>query len=109
LAAAMASKVSIHGETVIPKPIRLALGIPTGGEVVFRIEDGRVTLTSAKTWHSDPALNAFVELLARDIKGDRNLRDLPSKLTTLMRLAIKLPASEREMPPGSSSKVQPGS
>lgn len=38
------SKVSTKGQTVIPKPIREALGIRPGDEVTFTIRDGEVVL-----------------------------------------------------------------
>lgn len=38
------SKVSTKGQTVIPKPIREALGIRPGDEVTFTVRDGEVVL-----------------------------------------------------------------
>jgi len=85
----MVSKVSIHGRTIIPQTMRIALGIPFGGNVVFRIENGRVTLSNADTWYSDPVSNAFLDLIGKDIEANRNLRDLPIGVTTALRRAGK--------------------
>ena len=37
-------------------------------------------VTRAETEHEDPAIGAFLDLLARDIRAGRHVRDLPEDL-----------------------------
>ena len=51
----------------MPKAIRQALGVSYGGRVIFRFEDGTVTLHAAAESTEDPALAPFLTLLERDM------------------------------------------
>jgi antitoxin PrlF len=77
--------VTSKGQITLPKPIRQALGIDAGSKVAFDLsEDGRVTVSRADAGHEDPAILAFLALLARDIQSGRNVRGLPDDLARAM-------------------------
>ena len=72
------------GQITLPKSIRQALGVDTGGKVAFDLRGGEVVVTRADAEHEDPAIAAFLTLLARDIEAGRNVRGLPEDLVTKM-------------------------
>lgn len=72
------------GQITLPKSIRQALGVDTGGKVAFDLRDGEVFVTRADAEHEDPAIGAFLSLLARDIEAGRNIRGLPEDLARTM-------------------------
>ena len=72
------------GQITLPKSIRQALGVDTGGKVAFDLRDGEVVVTRADAEHEDPAIGAFLSLLARDIEAGRNVRGLPEDLARAM-------------------------
>ena len=72
------------GQITLPKSIRQALGVDTGGKVAFDLRDGEVVVTRADAEHEDPAIGAFLNLLARDIEAGRNIRGLPEELARTM-------------------------
>lgn len=72
------------GQITLPKPIRQALGVDAGGKVAFDLRDGEVVVTRADAEHEDPAIGAFLSLLARDIEAGRNVQGLPEDLTRAM-------------------------
>lgn len=72
------------GQITLPKPIRQALGVDAGSKVAFDLRDGEVVVTRADAEHEDPAIAAFLNLLARDIEAGRNIRGLPKDLARTM-------------------------
>lgn len=72
------------GQITLPKPIRQALGVDAGGKVAFDLRDGEVVVTRADAEHEDPAIGAFLGLLARDIEAGRNVHGLPEDLARAM-------------------------
>jgi len=84
-----ASTITAKGQTTVPKAVRQALGVDYGGKIVYRIEDGQVTVHNPEAEHRDPAVGAFLQLLEKDIAAGCNVRDLPAGLTTAMRRAAK--------------------
>jgi antitoxin PrlF len=63
------SRITSKGQTTIPKAVRQALGVDSGDTIAFRIEGGRVRVERAPpSEREDPALDAFLGLLARDIQ-----------------------------------------
>ena len=72
------------GQITLPKSIRQALGVDTGGKVAFDLRGGEVVVTRADAEHEDPAIAAFLTLLARDIEAGRNVRGLPEDLARTM-------------------------
>jgi antitoxin PrlF len=61
------STITSKGQTTIPKTVRQALGVADGDKIAFRIDDKGVTLKRAADEVSDPALTAFLCLLAKDV------------------------------------------
>lgn len=76
--------LTTKGQITLPKSIRQALGVDTGGKVAFDLRDGEVVVTRADAEHEDPAITAFLNLLARDIEAGRNVRGLPEDLARTM-------------------------
>ena len=72
------------GQITLPKSIRQVLGVDTGGKVAFDLRGGEVVVTRADAEHEDPAIAAFLTLLARDIEAGRNVRGLPEDLASTM-------------------------
>ena len=68
------------GQITLPKSIRQALGVDTGGKVAFDLRGGEVVVSRADAEHEDPAIAGFLTLLARDIEAGRNIRGLPEEL-----------------------------
>jgi antitoxin PrlF len=48
--------------------------VDTGGKVAFDLRGGEVVVTRADAEHEDPAIGAFLGLLARDIEAGRNVQ-----------------------------------
>ena len=72
------------GQITLPKPIRQALGVDAGGKLAFDMRGSEVIVTRADAEHEDPAIGAFLGLLARDIEAGRNIHGLPDDLTRAM-------------------------
>ena len=69
------------GQVTLPKPIRQALGVDAGGKIAFRLrEDGLVVVSRAEEEHQDPAIAAFLDLLAADIQSGQRLQSRPDDL-----------------------------
>ncbi|MBB5047062.1 antitoxin PrlF [Rhodopseudomonas rhenobacensis] len=71
------STLSSKGQTTVPKSVRQALGLSEGDQIAFRVDDSGVTLRRADDAQDDPALQAFLGFLAKDIARR------PSQLKTL--------------------------
>lgn len=82
------STITAKGQTTVPKAVRQALGVGYGGKIVFRIEDGRVTISNPGVEHRDPVLRRFLKLLEADIADGRNMRDLPKDIAASLRRAM---------------------
>ncbi|WP_425483705.1 type II toxin-antitoxin system PrlF family antitoxin [Azoarcus taiwanensis] len=72
------------GQITLPKSIRQALGVDTGGKVAFELRGGEVVVTRAEFEHEDPAIGAFLGLLEADIRAGRHLQSLPDDLARAM-------------------------
>lgn len=72
------------GQITLPKFVRQALGVTTGGKVAFELRGGEVVVTRAEAEHEDPAIGAFLGLLEADIRDGRNVRALPEDLAQAM-------------------------
>jgi antitoxin PrlF len=84
-----ASTITAKGQTTVPKSVRQALGVDYGGKIVYRVENGQVTVHNPQAEHHDPALGAFLQMIEKDIVAGRSLRDLPAGLASAMRRAAK--------------------
>jgi antitoxin PrlF len=72
------------GQITLPKSVRQMLELNTGSKIAFDIRDGQIVVTRAEDHHEDPAIGAFLNLLARDIEAGRNVRGLPDDLAHAM-------------------------
>ena len=55
------SKLTTKAQTTIPQPVRVALHLKTGDELVYVIENQRVILTKANTGKADDPFWTFNE------------------------------------------------
>jgi antitoxin PrlF len=51
------SRITSKSQTTVPRAVRAALGLEPGDTLAYRIEDGEVWISKAKS--ADPAENAF--------------------------------------------------
>ena len=72
------------GQITLPKPIRQALGVDAGGKLAFDLRGSEVIVTRADAVHEDPAIGAFLDLLARDIEAGRSIHGLSDDLARAM-------------------------
>ena len=69
------------GQITLPKSIRQALGLDVGSKVAFELhENGQIVVSRVDTEHEDPAIGAFLDLLAGDIQAGRHVRAMPDDL-----------------------------
>jgi antitoxin PrlF len=63
------SKVTAKGQTTVPKTVRDALGIRSGDQIAYHLDDnGTVRLVRHKAQTEDSAVDAFLVFLSNDIK-----------------------------------------
>ena len=73
--------MTAKGQITLPKSIRQALGVDVGAKVAFELhEDGQIIVSRADAEHEDPAIGAFLDLLASDIRTGRHVRAIPDDL-----------------------------
>ena len=73
--------MTAKGQITLPKAIRQALGVDVGARVAFELhEDGQVVVSRADAEHEDPAIGAFLDLLAGDVRAGRHVRAMPDDL-----------------------------
>ena len=62
------STITAKGQTTIPKSVRKALGVDCGGRIAFRVDGQGVSVYRADAEANDPAIDIFLDFLARDIE-----------------------------------------
>ena len=73
--------MTAKGQITLPKSVRQALGVDVGAKVAFELQDdGQIVVSSADAEHKDPAIGAFLDLLADDIRAGRHVRAIPDDL-----------------------------
>ena len=72
------------GQITLPKAIRQALGVTTGGKVSFELRGSEVIVTRADAEHEDPAIGAFLHVLEQDIRQGKHVGNLPDDLAQAM-------------------------
>lgn len=72
------------GQITLPKAIRQALGVTTGGKVSFELRGSDVIVSRADAEHEDPAIGAFLHLLEKDISQGKHVGNLPDDLAQAM-------------------------
>lgn len=60
--------ITDKGQTTVPKPVRDALGVRPGDQIAFRVDEHGVSVHRVEEERDDPAINAFLSFLAKDIK-----------------------------------------
>lgn len=80
--------VSRKGQTTLPLAIRQILGVRDGGQIVVRAEGRRVIIEPVEVEHDDPAISAFLRLIADDIAAGRNIGVLPDDLLQTLKEAL---------------------
>jgi len=73
--------MTAKGQITLPRSVRQALGVEVGAKVAFELhEDGQIVVSRADAGHEDPAIGAFLDLLAGDIQAGRHVRAIPDDL-----------------------------
>ena len=73
--------ITAKGRITLPKAVRQALGVDVGAKVAFKLhDDGQIVVSRADAEHEDPAIAAFLHLLAGDIQAGRHVRAMPDDL-----------------------------
>lgn len=86
--------ITSKGQITLPKPIRQALGVDTGGKVAFDFMDDRVIVSRVTDdAHEDPAIGSFLALLEKDIQSGRHITTLPDGLARAMLARIGNPVN----------------
>ena len=89
--------ITSKGQITLPKPIRQALGVDSGGKVAFAFNGKSVTVSRAdSTEHTDPAIARFLALIEQDISKGKNVTALPAALAKSMKQALKRPVDLSE-------------
>lgn len=60
-------------------------------------DDGRIVVSRVEAGHEDPAIGAFLGLLASEIQSGRNIRELPEDLIRAMLNSIDQPLKPDEV------------
>ena len=82
--------ITSKGQITLPKPIRQALGLGTGGKVAFDFDGIAIVVTRAEeTEHNDPAIAKFLRLIELDITAGKNTTELPASLAKSLKKALK--------------------
>lgn len=86
------ANITLKGQIKLPKPIRQALGVDSGGKVAFDLRGSQVIVTRAEhSAHEDPAIRGFLPLLETDIRNGRHLSNLPDSLVQGMLVTVSQP------------------
>lgn len=89
--------ITAKGQITLPKAIRQALGVDSGGKVSFDLRDGGVVVSRAEEVHEDPAIYGFLSMLERDITAGRHVGTLPEGLLKTMTLAASNTDAETDI------------
>lgn len=82
--------ITSKGQITLPKPIRQALGVDTGGKVAFDFNGSTIVVTRADAAeHTDPAITKFLVLIEKDIARGKNVSALPAHLAKSLKNALK--------------------
>ena len=82
--------LTTKGQITLPKPIRQALGVGSGGKVAFDFDGRDIVVTRAEVVeHTDPAIAQFLALIENDITRGKNVTALPAHLTRSLRKALR--------------------
>jgi antitoxin PrlF len=76
--------ITRKGQTTLPLAIRQLLGVPDGGRIVVRAEGRRVIIEPAAEEHRDPAIGAFLRLMAAEIESAHHVGAMPNDLAAAL-------------------------
>lgn len=77
--------VTATGRLTLPRLVRQVLGVGIGDAVAFDVhDDDRVVISRVSGEHEDLAIQAFLGVLARDIRRGKRVRQLPKALIQAM-------------------------
>ncbi len=83
---AATATVSSKGQVTLPKPIRSALGVSSGTKLGFTMVGDEMRIKKIEAdGHHDPALDAFLEFLSKDIANGNLRADLPADVAAYAR------------------------
>lgn len=83
--------ITSKGQITLPKAIRNALGVDSGGAVAFDLQGSQIVVTRVESAvHDDPAIGSFLALLASDIQNGRHISGLPETLAQSMGASLAL-------------------
>lgn len=82
------SKITEKGQVTVPKFVREALGVGYGGQVAFYIDDDQTVRVERVEENDDPAIDSFLQFLARDMTDNPSIsiEDLPQTLRERIQL-----------------------
>ena len=82
--------ITSKGQITLPKAIRQALGVDSGGKVAFDLMGSQVVVTRVDVDdHEDPAIAGFLALLEKDIAAGQHVSALPADLAQSILRASK--------------------
>ncbi len=82
--------ITSKGQITLPKPIRQALGVASGGKVAFDFDGTAIVVTRAQeAEHADPAIARFMVLIEQDIMAGKNVAGLPAPLAKSLKKALR--------------------
>jgi antitoxin PrlF len=89
--------ITSKGQITLPKAIRQALGVDSGGKVAFDLIGSRVVVSRVgDELHEDPAIRSFLAFLEKDIHSGRNVTTLPEELALSMLASLGKPVNPDE-------------
>lgn len=89
--------ITSKGQITLPKSIRQALGVDSGGKVAFDLRGSQIFVSPVEDApHEDPAIMRFLTLLEKDIQSGQHVTTLPDDLSRLMLAALKQPVDLNE-------------
>jgi antitoxin PrlF len=81
--------VTRKGQTTLPLAIRQLLGVPDGGHILVRAEGRRIVIEPVDDAHRDPAIGAFLHMIAGDIAAGRAVATLPDNVVQSLRHVLQ--------------------
>ena len=82
--------ITTKGQITLPKPIRQALGVGSGGKVAFDFDGTDIVVTRAMAAeHTDPAIARFLGLIENDMARGKNVTALPAHLAKSLKKALR--------------------
>lgn len=82
--------ITSKGQITLPKPIRQALSVDSGGKVAFDLRGSQVIVSRVEdAAHEDPAIVSFLAILEKDIQRGQHVGTLPQDLARSLLAAVR--------------------